>query len=206
MSTRIGSLALSFVLVGGGISSAQTISVRTLALQSGEMPKTFLKGPKEHHPLRFSTVQPELAVKALSASPLPLYRSTLDEDGNPAFAVAAKVKIPAGAGEILLLGWAANKQARYLAIKDDFGSASFDDWILINTTKKQIAFQVGEKAKPIVMNPGASMKYRVRAEKGKGATVLAQQAVNGKALARRFLLANPDSPLAARVRTSCDVP
>lgn len=184
MSSVIRFLSLPAVLVflvGVGVAPAQTIGVRTLSLRSGEMPEMFLKGTKGHHPLRFSAIQPAPAVRAVYANPLPLYKSGLDKDGKPAFTVVDKVKVPSGAKAILLLGWSAGDKARYVAIKDDFGSAGFNDWLLINTTTRPIAFKVGEKATPVQVAPGASKTYKISADKNKGAAVLAQAPFDGKA-------------------------
>ena len=78
------------------------------------------------------------------------------------------------------MGWAAGKETRYVAIDDDFGSARFNDWLLINTGKRPVAFTVGEKSKPVLIAPGASVTHRVGAEKGKGTAVLAQAPIRGK--------------------------
>jgi hypothetical protein len=95
--------------------------------------------------------------------------------------VAHRVKLPAGAKAILLLGWTSGDSTRHVAIKDDVGAAGFDNWLLINTTKKPIAFKVGDKSSPVQIAPGKSRNYKITVEKNKGAAVLAQAPVKGKA-------------------------
>jgi len=180
--TRLFSLLLVVsALVGGTPASAQTISVRTLALRSGEMPEVYLKGPEEYFPLQFSAAQPSQPVRALAANPLPLYTSKMDDEGDQAFVAAHKLKIPAGAKGILLVAWNTGDEARYVAIKDDFGSARYNDWLLINAATRPVAFMVGKSAKAMVVAPGTSTTHRISAKKGEGAAVLAQAPIDGEA-------------------------
>lgn len=174
------SLALA-ALLAAGAAPGQTIGVRTLALRAGEMPEVFLRGSKDHHPLKFSAVQPSPVVRAAAANPLPIYKSALDQEGKPAFTVVQQVKLPSGAKGVLLLGWSAGDTIRYVAMEDDFGSAGFNDWLLINTTARPIAFKVGEKAAPVQVAPGSSRTYKIATDKNKGAAVLAQAPFDGKA-------------------------
>lgn len=181
MSRLLPSLiALFATLLGIPPTSAQTIEIRTLALRAGDLPEVFVKGTKEHFPLKFSAVQPTEVVRALSANPLPLYRREVAADGKTGFVVSHQVKLPAGARGILLLAWTVGDKTRYLAIEDDFAAAGYNDWLLINTSTRPIAFKVGETAKPILLNPGVSTTHQISVAKGEGATVLAQAPLNGK--------------------------
>jgi hypothetical protein len=170
-----------FSLLGGALVSAQTIGVRSLALRSGELPEVYLKGAKNHLLLEFSSVQPSEVVRALRTSPLPLYRKVVDDEGAVTFSVAHKIKVPSGAKGILLLGLTSGKEVRFVPIADDFGSARYNDWLLINAGQRPIAFSVGQKTKPVMIAPGASTTHRISVEKGKGAAVLAQAPFGGKA-------------------------
>lgn len=169
-----------FLLLGGVLASAEGLAVRCLALRSGEASEVYLRGAKGHEKLDFSATQPGAVVQALVANPLPLYRMGVDGEGKEEFVVAHKVKVPVGARGILLLGLTSGKETRYVAIEDDFGSARFSDWLLINTSARPVAFKVGGKAKPILVAPGKSVKYKIKAEEGKGAAVLAQAPFDGK--------------------------
>jgi hypothetical protein len=179
---RLQTLAIAFLsLLVASLTSAQTISVRTLALRADPLPEVYLQGPKGHHALSFSATQPDEAVQVVAANPLPLYTSGLDSEGKEAFVVAQTVKVPAGAKGILLLAWKSDEETRYVAINDDFATARFNDWLLINAGVKPIAFSVGENSQPAVIAPGAAMTHRIEADKGKGAAVLAQAPFKGKA-------------------------
>lgn len=172
-------IALSALILCSS-ASAQFLGVRSLALRSGDMPEVYLRGPKDHHLLEFSAVQPGVLVRALKANPLPLYRKEVSDEGEVTFTVASRVKLPAGAKGVLLMGWSAGKEAHYVAIEDDFGSARFNDWLLINTGRRPVAFTVGEKNKPVLIAPGGAVTHRVGAERGKGTAVLAQAPFRGK--------------------------
>ncbi len=182
LMNRISVLAAVVVslLAGAGLS-AQTLGVRTLAMRSGEMPEVYIKGAKGHLPLKFSSVQPGEVVRGLNANPLPLYKKVEDDDGDVTFAVAQKLKLPAGAKGILLLGWTSGKEVRYVPINDNFASARFNDWLLINSGKRPVAFSVGENTRPVMVAPGASVTHRFRVEEGQGAAVMAQAPFRGKA-------------------------
>jgi hypothetical protein len=145
------------------------------------MPEVYLKGPDEYVALEFSAVQPAAAIRAVAVNPLPLYTSEMNDKGQQAFVAGHKVKIPAGSGGILLLGWTDGGQSRYVAIKDNFGSARYNDWLLINAASRPVAFMVGENAKAVVVKPGTSTTHRISARKGEGAAVLAQAPFDGEA-------------------------
>jgi len=181
MTRLISLLLVVSALFGGTPANAQTISVRTLALRSGELPEVYLKGPEEFFPLEFSAVQPSEPVRAIAANPLPLYTSGMDDKGEQAFVAAHKLKVPAGARGILLVAWNTGEEVRYVAIKDDFGSARYNDWLLINAATRPVAFMVGENAKAMVVAPGTSTTHRISAKQGEGATVLAQAPFDGEA-------------------------
>jgi len=179
--SRRSLLCLTFLALAAGLpATGQTIVVRTLAMRSDPLPEVFVTDGKEHQALRFSAVQPGEPLRALAANPLPLYRSQMDAKGKQAFVVAHQVKLPAGAKGILLLGWTVGDHPRYVAIKDDFASARFNDWLLINAASRPVAFKVGDDAKAMVVTPGTSAGYRVTAAQGQGAAVLAQAPIRGE--------------------------
>lgn len=168
-------------LLGGASVSAQQLSVRALALRAGEMPEVFVKGAKEFFPLEFSNVQPSQPVDVMNVNPLPLYSSGMDDEGEQAFASSQLIKFPGGSRGILLLGWISDEKPKYIAIKDDFKAARYNDWLLINAATKPVAFMVGENSKAMVVKPGESTTHRISVKKGVGATVLAQAPFDGEA-------------------------
>lgn len=168
-------------LILGSHATAQTIAVRTLALRAGQLPEVYLKVGEEYQQLRFSAVQPSPAVHTLRANPLPLYKRGEDAEGNETYVIAHKLKIPAGAKGILLLSWQSENKVRYLAIKDDFGAARFNDWLFINTSKRPIGFMVGKKGEPVIVKAGKSVTHRMtKVKQGKGTSVTAQTMIKGK--------------------------
>ncbi len=168
-------LFILIALISGSHATAQTINVRTLALRAGELPEVYLKNGEKYEKLRFSAVQPSSTVRAIRVNPLPLYKREKDAEGEDVYAVAHKIQIPTGAKGIMLLGWKSGDKIRHLAIKDDFSKARFNDWLLINTSKKSIAFKVGKNGKPFMVKAGSSKTYVIKSVKeGKGASVMAQ--------------------------------
>ena len=168
------------LLLCGWLGAQETIAVRTLALRTGDMPDVHLKGVKEHVALEFSATQPGEMLRAMAANPLPLYRKETDSRGKETWVVAHKVKIPDAAKGILLLALPDGDQSRFLAIKDDFSGARYNDWLLINASTKPIAFAVGDKAKPVLIASGSSVTHRVSAPRGQGTAVLAQAPIDDK--------------------------
>jgi hypothetical protein len=173
--TRSPVLGIAFYICAlASVASAETLKIRTLALRAGQLPEVYVKVGKGHQKLNFSAVQPTETVRARQASPLRLYKREKDADGKAAYIVGHKVKIPAGAKGVLLLGWSAGDKTHFLAIADDFGSAQFNDWLFINTSKRQIAFKCGNSKKPVMVAPLATVTHRMnKMKKGKGASVKA---------------------------------
>jgi hypothetical protein len=144
------------------------------------LPELYLRGEEEYHVLEFSSVQPGVLIPALRRNPLPIFRKTEDDEGEVVFEPAYQVKLPSDAGGILLLGWTSDDEFRHVAIEDNFRAARFNDWLLINTSGKPVAFQVGEDAKPAVMAPATSITHRVKAQKDQGVAVTAQAPFRGE--------------------------
>ncbi len=180
MILRVLSVLIVPLLFGPWADARETIAVRTLSLQAGEIPDVYLRGKKEHVALEFSAVQPGELLRAMAANPLPLYHRKTDPNGNEAWTIAHRVRIPAGAKGILLLALPDGDQSRFLAISDDFAGARYNDWLLINASSKPITFAVGEKSKPVLIVSGSSTTHRVTAPRGQGTVVLAQAPIDDK--------------------------
>lgn len=170
-------------LVCGVPAFAQKISVRTMALTSADMPELYLKteGDEPLTPVAWPSRQPSKPIVALRDGALPLYRCETDDKGKASLKVAHRVKVPADAGEILLLGWSDGDEIRLHALKDDFMGADFNDWLLINFSSKVIAFRIGEGSLPIKLQSGDSRIYRIAVPRNKGATALGQAMIRGEA-------------------------
>lgn len=173
--------AVLLALAGVAAASGETIALRTLALRADELPEIFVNMGKEYLPLRFSEVQPAEPVRVLAANPLPIYRRAVGADGKAGFAIVHRVKLPEPAAGILLLGWKQGDGTRLVAIKDEFAKAAYNDWLLINASSLPVAFQAGETATPLLLQPGVSTTHRIRAAKNEGLAVVAQAPIKGKA-------------------------
>lgn len=167
-----------------GQADDKTLEVRTLALTECNMPTLYLGTPDGHVALEWSHLQPAEPLKAKLANPLPLYREGKPvTPAEPAFLIDRKIKLPSTPGGVLLLGWSDDNTTHLVALEDNFSSARFNDWLLINAASRPVAFLVGEEdaGKPKVVQPGTSVGYRVHPPAGKGAQVVAQIPVDGKA-------------------------
>lgn len=173
-------LCLVLLTMANLTAASQTITVRTLALGTLEMPDLFLKGEKDYLPLRFSARQPGVPVLAVAANPLPLHLAQTDEDGLVTYAEARRIPIPPGTRSILLLGWMAGDELRFVAIHDDFRAARANDWLLINTSSRPVAFSLGEGGDPVLVRPGESTTRRFPVRPGEGAAVLARAPFDGE--------------------------
>lgn len=182
-SIRHTVLAFALLAGSGGVIpvSAQTLGVRTLALGAGQMPELYLRGEDEYHELEFSAVQPGEVIPALDDNPLILFKKAENEAGEVVFEPVHRVGIPSGAKGVLLLGWTSGDEFRQVALEDHFRGARFNDWLLINTSAKPVAFKVGKDAEPVLIKPGASVTHRIRAKAGKGVSILAQAPFDGEA-------------------------
>lgn len=182
MKVSVLMLMMVVSLVAGPDTAQQApmLSVRTMALQAGVLPEIHMAGEHGYLPVTFSASQPGQTLSVRAANPLPLYQSQMDADGNPSWVVYQRVGIPAGAREILLLGWASGEGARYLAIEDNFSRARFNDWLLINASTRAVAFAAGEHARPVAIRAGASATHRLQLRGDEGVAVRAYLSVDEK--------------------------
>jgi len=171
---------LFFCVAGSLAAQTASLSVRTLAMTNGKLPEVFLKTKDDHTSVRFSHIQPSRPIRVRFANPLPLYESKIDENGNPGFAVSQTVKLPTSASRILLLAWTDGERTRYFSIKDDIGSASSSDWLLVNASRNQLFMQIGQDSKPFAIAPGATQRQRITVEKDKGAAIGVSTTIKGK--------------------------
>lgn len=169
-------IILMAVLSSCGISVAREINMRTLALaQEGDLPKRYIRVGEEYVELLFSYIEPGKVMPAFAGeSSLPLYESFKGEKGEVSFKMVKEVNLPAGAKGILLLGWMSPEGPRYLAVDDDFISAKYDRWLLINAASKDVAFRIGEDNKPIMLKANSVQNYQLTAPEGSGVAVVGQ--------------------------------
>ncbi len=167
---------LTGLLMLGQALHAETLHVRALALSADPaMPERYVKVADGYEKLSFSSMQPSGLVRALAAeAALPLFELKQNPKGEVAYALVEKIKLPAGAKGVLLLGWASKDAARYLAIDDDYLSAKFNDWLLVNAGDKPIAFQIGREEKPIPLKGNSIVNHRINTRENAGLDVVAR--------------------------------
>ncbi len=166
-------IVFSTLIIFGSLS-ANALSVRTLALnKGGKFPDRYVKVDKEYVLLSFSHIQPsEVILASAGEAVLPLFQPVTDPEGKVSYNVVEQVKLPAGAKGVLLLGWNGPKGPRYLAIDDDFLSAKYDKWMLINTAPKDVAFKIGDDNKSIIINSNSVKNYKLTAAENVGVSVV----------------------------------
>jgi hypothetical protein len=168
-----------------GIAWAQepSVSVRTLQLATGEMPDSWVLVANEKEPVKLTwlTAQPTEPLRVvIEEGKLKLFRYSMGETGNMVVDDVRLIPLPEAAAEVLLLAWTSDGKGRYVAIKDYFLQAKFDDWIAINTSPHPVAVRAGRTSDPVRVDPGKSIVFRPKIEEGKGVEIIAQSPHKGK--------------------------
>ncbi len=173
---------LFLLLAGGAQAQDPTISLRTLQLGGDEMPEALVRvaGEKEPVKLTWLASQPTEPIRAVHDGQLKLFRHTTDPEGKVALEILKSVKLPAGAKEVLLLGWAEGGDSRYVAMEDRFLNAKINDWMAINASINSVAILAGDDGKPVRLEPGTSVIFHPKIEENKGVKVLAQTLRKGE--------------------------
>lgn len=170
------------LLVGSAWSQNPTVSLRTLQLGEGNLPESWVvvKDAKEPVKLTWQTSQPTEPLQVLHDGQLKLFRYSLDPTGKAKADDVRAVKLPDGADEVLLLVWPNGDQSRYVAIKDQFLKADFNDWMAINASPNPVAIQAGSKSMPVKVEPGKSVIFKPDIEEGKGVEMIAMAPRKGE--------------------------
>lgn len=174
---------MSVWLLGGmGWAQESTISVRTLQLSAGDLPESWVRAAGEKEPVKLTwlTTQPTEPLRVVHDGQLKLFRHSVGEDGKMVVHEIRSIPLPATATEVLLLGWASEGKGKYVALKDHFLQANFDDWIAINTSSNPVAIKVGRKSDPVRVDPGKSVIFQPKIEQGKGVEMMAAAPYKGK--------------------------
>jgi hypothetical protein len=176
-------------LIAATHCGAQTkVNLRTLALQSGEMPEWYVEavqeksaGKTELTELAWSSKQPSASITVTVEEQLFIYSKAVDERGNEAPRLVRRVTLPEGASEVLLVALIADDSRIGLrAVTDTFMEAGFNDWMVINLARQGVALRFGKDSKPIIVNPGGIEKYTIPAESGTGIQLLAKAQLHGE--------------------------
>lgn len=155
-----------------GTVKSEIVGIRALALaSSSDMPERYLSTKEGYELLAFKSAQPSALIKANTEERLPLFEKGFDANRKPVYRIAEQVKLPGDARSVLLLGWNSASGPSFLAIDDNFLNAEYSNWLMINTSDKPIAFQIGEGEKPFVIKPNSIKDCKISPPKGTGAAV-----------------------------------
>lgn len=173
---------LLFFLAFSGILSAQeqSVAIRAMSLSGRGFPETFLPVKGGFEELRFSAIQPSARFRALAQNPMPIFFSIPEIKEGEKIKPDALVKMPTGNKGVLLLGWEADGTRRFVALPDNLGAGSGPgNWLIVNATAENVAFQLGKGTKPTLVKPGSTNTHRVSVKLGEGAAVTAAR-IQGK--------------------------
>ena len=156
--------------------AARALDVRTLTMaREQELPERYVKVADGYASLSFPATQPGKLVRALaSTSALPLFELVKDSDGPPAYKMVEQIALPTGASGVLLLAWKSKEGLSHLAVDDDFLSAQYNEWLLVNTTTKSVALQIGSENKSLMIDANSVLDHKVNESKGTGVAVVAK--------------------------------
>lgn len=178
MKTLISVMRITPVcLILGSIALAgQTIGVRTLAIGdvSESKAKRYLSTPNGYQALTFLSRHPGRLMNAYTSESLVLYEKFKTAEKSPEYRIVDKVKLPEAAESVLLLALVANDEQSYLAIDANFLEASYDTWLMINTTSKPIFFKIGSEEEPFQIEPNNQKVCKITLSAGSAASVLGQ--------------------------------
>jgi len=159
----------------------ETIEVRGLAIGDKNSSKTekYLQTQGGYQLLPFLNQQPSRSIKAYSGESLLLYEKVTTEGELPTYQIAEKVNLPKAAKSVLILTLDANGEESYLAVNDEFLEASYDKWLIINTTSKSVNFRVGADEKPFSIDANDGQICRIKSASSGSASALGQAKWNG---------------------------
>jgi hypothetical protein len=153
------------------LAQSEKLDLRTLSLGSAEFPQLWAMNATTPVAIAFSTIQPSEPLRLTRTDPLRIFKGKLTDKGQPADPTPTLVKLPADSS-ILLLGWMAGETPRFFPIPDPFTAARTDDWLVINSTTKPIAIQIGANTQPTPVKPSSHAPVRVTAPVNEGAAVI----------------------------------
>lgn len=177
-------LSLTAIMAANGAWAQGTaLSLRTMQLGGDDMPEAWVRSAEKDKKvvqLTWQESQPTLPIKVLHDGQLKLFKYTTNEDGETVPEITDVIKLPSSAKEVLLLAWCKDGKAKYVAIKDQFLNAKFNDWIAINTSSNPVALKAGDKSNAVKVGAGQSVLFSPDIREGKGVKMLAQTQREGE--------------------------
>lgn len=153
------------------LAQSEKLDLRTLSLGSSDFPQLWALNAATPVAIPFSAIQPSEPLRLNRSDPLRIFKGALNAKGQPADLTPTLVKLPA-ASSILLLGWMVADTPHFFPIPDPFTTARNDDWLVINSTTKNVAIQIGANTKPTPVKPSSHAPIRVTAPANEGAAVI----------------------------------
>ncbi len=161
--------------------SGNTLGIRALAVgQAGIEKPRYVKVGNSYQSLTFHQRQPGQLITTESSLSLPIYEKIKKEGEPPSYKISEKVTIPEGAKTVLILAFNRNGKCKFRAVEDKLLDASYNEWLLINTTSKPIDFQLGTDEKSLRIDKNDEKFCRVNVPPGGSATALGRAEWNGK--------------------------
>lgn len=162
--------------------ASDTLSLRTLALEGGEMPEWHVALDKEtYQPLSWPHTQPSAAITVAGGKELQLFEKKTNQKGEVNYVVAKTVAVPKSAEEILLLSHLDEKDGVQLTvISDTFKQAKHTDWLVINRSEFPITLRYGKDEEAIELGSGKAGIYSVQAKGKQGQEAVAQAKIKGE--------------------------
>lgn len=176
----LGTVALCLTLTMHAADGEAKLTLRALALRPLVEKELWLSNNGRFVAMAISDNQPTAAQQAHLTSPLLVFRGPLDGHGKPRSLQPVSVPLPANVTNVLLLAWPAADSTRIIAIPDDFAKATPSSWLLVNTTRQPLAFQLGADSTPITIQPGSHLSHTITAPAGQGAAAKLAMPDNGK--------------------------
>lgn len=176
----MGGLLLALFTACHANAEESRLSIRTIAVDKGEMPVWYLAtGDESYTEVNWPVEQPTAPVVSTAAEELLLFSKEVNAEGEVEFKVDRKLAVPEGSNDVLILAWRddGDEEISLMLAKDDLKHAKFNDWLVFNTSKQVVTMRYGADGEAIQMEPSEAKPYRIDAEMGKGNSVTAQAMV-----------------------------
>lgn len=145
-----------------------TLKVRCFKLSGEKYSKVYLLNKGEIIPVQTSTVAPSRVATVTYQNPLPIFLTPTPPEGEEFPIPADRISLPEGVSEILIFIRETPNDYSFGAMEDVLFDSDPRDWLFINTTSSEIAFNLGhENKKPLIIKPRSTASHRV-SEKQEG--------------------------------------
>ncbi|MEM0964595.1 MAG: hypothetical protein AAGJ81_00405 [Verrucomicrobiota bacterium] len=144
---------------------------RTLAVNPDPIEGLYVNSSNEFKELKFARNFLSSSFDVQVQNALNLYHQIPGEGGETTFALHSQIPIPSGSTQGVLIGLTGANGPMFNIIDDNLDAARNTDWMLVNATKENLVFNVGDSLAPIPIASGKSVMHTVKAKPGGGALV-----------------------------------